>query len=78
MFSFHTSLNKIYEIKWKITKSQSDILASKLYVEFKPENDYYIIDKILYTYVDILVGLFDIDFELIKQNGEITLNIIKM
>lgn len=77
MFSY-SFLNKLYEIKWKITQSQADILASKFYVEFKQENDYYMIDKILYTFVDILIGLFDIDFELIQQNGEMTVNILKM
>ena len=71
-------LPKIYEIKWIFDDKDLSDLQQLLYVQFKKENEHYLIETIQYTYVDILLGLEDVDFKLTKTVDGITLKIMKI
>ena len=70
MFGITSYMNKIYEIKWKFNEKFLDTLEQDLYVEFKKVGQYYQIEKVLYSYVDMLLGLEDIDFDFTKKSNE--------
>ena len=57
MFGFQKYLDQIYQIKWYFDAKDLEDIEHMLYVKFKSETDYFLIDRILYTYVDILLGL---------------------
>ena len=78
MFGFQKYLDKLYEIKWFFKKDEWSDLESLLFVEFEPMDDHYVITKVKYTYVDILLGLEDMDFTLKKENGSVKLIILKI
>jgi hypothetical protein len=51
-------------------------LQSLLFCEFeKLNNDYYKIKKISYTYIDLLLGLEELDFTFYKKNDEYIIHI---
>ena len=78
MFALHQYLDKIYQIKWYMKSYEAKALESLMQVEFEDKNTHYTIKKVYYTYVDILLALETIDFEIIKKNNEIELKILKM
>ena len=73
MFGLVKYIDKIYEIKWYFENEQ-DIheIEDILYCRFKKRisDDFYTIDQILYTYVDILLGLEDMDFTFEKTGKD--------
>ena len=78
MFGLQKYLDKLYEIQWFFDKSQWGDLESLLFVEFEPKNDYYTIKTVKYTYVDILLGLEDMEFTFKKEHNECKLIILKI
>ena len=78
MFGLHKYLNRIYEIKWYFPAHDKRTLEQLLYVEFTPTEDYFLVTKVHYTYVDILLGLEDFDFTVTKSNDDIKLRINKI
>lgn len=78
MFGLQKYAQKLYDIKWKFDETKLDDIEHMLYVKFKKENDYFMLETILYTYVDILLGLEDCDFDFIKQNDDYILKINKI
>ena len=78
MLQLHSYLDKINEIKWYFNHLDRGDLESLLFVEFERIDDYYVIKKVQYTYIDILLALEDMDFEIIKTNKEIKLKILKI
>ena len=78
MFGLQKYLDKLYEIKWYFKKTEWGDLESLLFVEFDVEDDHYVIRKIKYTYVDILLALEDMDFTFKKENNEYKLIILKI
>ena len=78
MFGLQKYLDQIYQIKWYFNESDLKDIESILFVKFKSENDYFLLDTILYTYVDILLGLEEMEFEFSKQNNDLRLKIIKI
>lgn len=78
MFGLQKYLEVVNEIQWFFDKNQWGDLESLLFVEFEKENDHYKIKKIKYTYVDILLGLEDMDFTFKKENGKYKLIILKI
>ena len=78
MLQLHSYLNKLYKIQWYFNEKDKLDLESLLFVKFKQVNDYYLIDNVQYTYVDILLGLEDMNFEIIKTDKEVKLKILKI
>ena len=78
MFGLQKYLDKLYQIKWYFNETDLKDLESMLFVKFKSENDYFLLDTILYTYVDILLGLEELEFEFSKKNNDLILKIIKI
>ena len=78
MFGFQKYLDKLFQIKWYCLPCDLLKLEKQLYVEFKSENNYFLIETIHYSCIDILIGLETIDFELIKKGDDIKLKILKI
>ena len=73
MFGLTKYASKIFEIKWYF-EDECDVrdIESLLYCNFEKERSkkYYTIKNISYTYVDILLGMEDLDFTFEKKNDE--------
>ena len=78
MLQLHSYLNKLYKIQWYFNEKDKLDLESLLFVKFKQVNDYYLINNVQYTYIDILLGLEDMNFEIIKTDKEVKLKILKI
>ena len=78
MFGLHKYLDRIYQIKWIMNENEAKILEELMFVKFEKKNEYFLITEIHYTYVDILLALEGIDFEITKNNNEVILKIIKI
>ena len=78
LFGLNKYLDKLYLIKWIMNEEQSKKLENLMFVKFIKENDYFLIKDIHYTYVDILLALEGLDFEIIKKNDEVKLKILKI
>ena len=78
MFGFQKYLDQIYQIKWYFNASDLTDIEQLLYVTFKSQNDYYLLDRIHYTYIDILLGLEEMEFEFTKQTDDLKLKILKI
>ena len=77
MFGLSPYIDKIFEIEWQFPAKDKKDLESLLFVEFEetPQKTFKIIN-VKYTYVDILLGLEELDFQFIKNkdNYKIVLN----
>ena len=78
MFGFQKYLDKLFTIQWHFDKKNLHDIERILYVKFKQENDYFLLEEILYTYVDILLGLEEMEFEFLKKNNDFILKINKI
>lgn len=78
MFAVNNCIQKLYKIKWNFNETDKTDLEHILYVEFEQQHDCFIIKNVLYTYVDILLGLEDIDFEVKKINNDLIISILKI
>ena len=77
MFALNKYLEKLYEVKWKFSADKQKDLEELLFVEFEQKDDgYFVINKIIYTAIDILVGLEDLDLVISKVKNNITLELI--
>ena len=77
MFGLNKYINKISQIKWKFNDSEKKDLEELFCVEFKKDNEgFYRIEKIIYTYVDIVSGLEEVDFRLVKTQDNFVLTIL--
>jgi hypothetical protein len=78
MFGLHKYLDKLFKIKWYFEKKDQPILEEILLVEFKENDDNFLVEKVHYTYVDILLGLEEFDFTITKKDEDIKLKINKI
>ena len=78
MFGLQKYLNRFFEIKWKFPSDMQNDLEDLLYVEFKREDDYFKIDKVLYTYVDVVIGLDEMSFVFTKSVDDLEIKILKI
>ena len=76
MLGFNKYLNKLYELKWEFNEDDKNILEEILLVEFDKKNNIYIIKNVIYTYIDILLGLEELDFTLTKSGEDCVIKII--
>ena len=72
MIGFGKYLEKLYEVKWQFDPTLLNELEGLLCVRFTKDSEdkYYVIKEVLYTYVDILLGLEDLDFVFTKENED--------
>ena len=75
MFSLMSYTDKVYEIKWYIDDKLVDELEQLMYVKFKKENEYYLLEEVFYTYSDILTGLINFNFVFVKKADHYSLRI---
>ena len=78
MFGLQKYINKMLEVKWFFPSHLKDELEQIVYAEFVKQEDHYILKNILYSFVDILLALEDLDFELIKNDDDIEIRISKL
>ena len=78
MIGFQKYLNKLYDVHWIFDNKHKRDLEDLMFTEFEQKNDYFVIKKIKYTYVDLLLGLEELDFEMQKSNDSITLKILNL
>ena len=50
----------------------------KLYVVFKKENDYFLLQEVVYAYMDIVTGMEGVDFECSKIGDRMKIKILKI
>lgn len=76
MFGFQKYLDKLHNLKWQFESSEMSKLEELLYVKFEQQNDYFLIKEIYYSYVDILLGLEQVDFVMSKKGDEVKITIL--
>jgi hypothetical protein len=76
MFGLQKYLNKLYDIEWKFHDDWKDILQSMMNVTFTKHNDYYKITEIYYTYVDLLLAMEHMDFNVKKVDDTMIITIL--
>ena len=70
MFGLNKYIDKLYDIEWSFNEKDKSDFESLLFVEFETiGKKTYKIKTVKYTYVDVLLGLEELDFEF-KKNGE--------
>ena len=62
MFTLHQQFEKLYKIRWYFPLEKKEEMEKRLYVVFKTENDYFLLQEVLYAYMDIVTGMDGIDF----------------
>ena len=78
MFAFHQHFEKLYQIKWYFPDDQKEVMEKKLYVVFKKENDYFLLQEVLYAYMDIVTGMEGVDFSCEKIGDAMKIKILKI
>ena len=78
MFGLQKYVNKMLEVKWYFPDKLKDELEKIVYAEFTKQEDHYILKNILYSFVDILLALEDLEFELIKKGNDVEIHILKI
>lgn len=78
MFGLQKYVNKILEVKWFFPPQIKDELERIIYAQFSKQDNYYILKNITYSFVDILLALEDLDFDLIKKDNDIEIRILKL
>ena len=53
-------------------------MEKKLYVVFKKENDYFLLQEVVYAYMDIVTGMEGVDFECSKIGDRMKIKILKI
>ena len=78
MFGLQKYINKMLEVKWYFPDKLKNELEQIVYAEFSKQEDHYILKNIMYSFVDILLALEDMDFELVKNDKDIEIRISKI
>ena len=78
MFGLHKYIGLIPKIKWIFEPEQQEVLQDVLLVDFKHYDGYYQIEKIHYSFMDIVMGMEDIDFNLKWRQDNIEIEIINI
>ena len=78
MFGLQKYINKMLDVKWYFPAHIKDELEKTLYCEFTKENNYYVLKNIIYSFVDILLALEEMDFDLVKKDNDIEIRILKI
>ena len=71
MLGLNKYINKLTEVKWEFDDKDKQLYEDAFLVKFEKKDKYYYIKTIEYTYVDILTGLEELSFTLIKKDNEV-------
>ena len=75
MFGFGAYMDKIQQIKWYFPIAILDDISKNLFVTFIQLENYFKIEEIHYSVIDILMGLEGYDFTITKHSDQITIKI---
>ena len=78
MFGLQKYINKMLEVKWFFPAQIKDELEQIVRAEFSKKDNHYVLTNILYSFVDILLALEDLDFDMIKKDNDIEIRILKI
>ena len=78
MFGLQKYVNKLLEVKWYFPAHIKDELEKIVYAEFSKEDNHYVLKNILYSFVDILLALEGLDFDLVKKGDDVEIRILKI
>ena len=78
MFGLTKYLDKIYQIKWYFEPTCLNDMEGLLFCKFTrdEDNDYYTLQSIHYTYVDILFGMEELNFTFSKNNDDYIIRVL--
>lgn len=77
MFGLTKYIDKIFEVKWYFDDNSLQDLESLLFCKFTKDTEQkcYMLNEIQYTYVDVLLGLEELNFTFEKCNDNYLLKI---
>lgn len=75
MFGFQKYITMLHKLKWEFPEQDKTELEQLFYVKFKKDENYFVIEQVLYTYIDILIALENMNFEMKKNADEIIIKI---
>ena len=78
MFTLHQQFEKLYTIQWYFPENKKEEMEQKLYVVFKQENDYFLLQEVLYAYLDIVTGMDGVDFTAEKIGDTMKIKILNI
>ena len=78
MFGLQKYIDNLFSIKWYFKDDYLELLEEVSLAYFEKTNDHYILKQIQYTYMDLLLGLEQMDFVIKKNGDEISITITKI
>ena len=76
MFGLNKYIDKLYDIEWSFNEKDKSDFESLLFIEFETiGKKTYKIKTVKYTYVDVLLGLEELNFKLEKTNDKYIISI---
>ena len=78
MFGLQKYVDNLFLVKWYFKEDYQEPIESILLARFKKVNNHYKLEEVQYTYMDLLLGMEQMDFTLKKTGDDITINITKI
>lgn len=78
MFALHQKFEKLYSIQWYFPDDKVEDMEDRLMVTFTKENDYFLLQEVLYAYIDIVTGMEGIDFICEKIGDRMKIKILNI
>ena len=78
MFTLHSKFEKLYTIQWYFPDDKVEDIEDRLMVMFKKENDYYLLQEVLYAYMDVVTGMEGVDFVCEKKGDTVKIKILNL
>lgn len=75
MFGFTSYISKLHQIEWHFPNHMLDAIGQDLFVTFTAYDDHFKINEVLYSYIDILMGLEGYNFTINKIQDVMTITI---
>lgn len=78
MFGLNKYIDKLHKMKWHFNIEMKTDIEEILFVEFIEQDDHFKLQNIVFTFVDILYGLEQMDFEILKEGEDVSIKILKI
>ena len=78
MFGVQKYFNMLVNSKWYFDESKKNDIEDLLYVDFKKVDDHFVLERIRYTVMDILLAIEEMDVVIKKVGQEIQIKIINI